>query len=458
MPDTGGTKRAIRIGNGQGFWGDSVDAPIHLVERGPLDYLTMDYLAEVTLSIMQRQKLKDPKRGYARDFVPLMGKLLPTLLERDIKVIANAGGVNAPAAAEALFETARKQNIRDLKLGLVTGDDILDRLGELMAQGVDFRNMETGESFEPYRDKVLSANVYLGAEPVAQALDQGARIVLTGRVTDPGLALGPMIYHFGWSLQDYDRLAAGTVAGHITECGAQCTGGNYSRWWEVPDYAGIGYPIIEMEASGEFRITKHPGTGGLVNRMSVAEQMLYEMGDPQNYISPEVVVDFTTVRLEEESQDRVRVTGVKGRAPTEFYKVSLSYFAGYKASGQLTVSGPRAYSKARKVAEIIWERLARAGYEYEATHTEFLGVSSCHGDIVPLPSQINEVVVRLSVRDQDREKVARFGMELAPVITNGPPGVTGFAGGRPKPQEIVAFWPALIPKKFIEPRVEVVSL
>lgn len=449
-------KNLVRIGNGQGFWGDSIDAPVRLVEDGPLDYLTLDYLAEVTMSIMQRQKEKNPQAGYARDFVELIDRILPTLMKKDIKVIANAGGVNAPAAAEALQAVARKHGVNDLKIGIVEGDDILSRIDALMEQGATFENMDTGAPFSEIRDRVKSANVYIGAFPLAEALDQGAQIVLAGRVTDPALALGPMIHEFGWQSNDVDKLALGTLAGHITECGAQCTGGNYSRWWEVPDYAGIGYPIIEIQPDGEFVITKHKGTGGVVNLMGVSEQILYEMGDPKNYISPDVVVDFTTFNPNDEGNDRVKIDRVKGGPSTPFYKVSMSYFAGYKASGQLTISGPRAYEKAQKVAEIVWERLRRAGYTFQDTRTEYLGISSCHGDINPVPDQINEVVLRLSVRDDAKEKVNRFGKEIAPVITNGPPGITGFAGGRPKAQEIIAYWPALIPKELIQTRVTVV--
>ncbi|MCF7796243.1 MAG: DUF1446 domain-containing protein [Lentisphaeria bacterium] len=449
-------KQLVRIGNGQGFWGDSIDAPVRLVEDGPLDYLTLDYLAEVTMSIMQRQKEKNPQAGYARDFVELIDRILPTLMKKNIKVIANAGGVNAPAAAEALQAVARKHGVNDLKIGIVEGDDILSRIDELVDQGATFENMDTGAPFSEIRDRVKSANVYIGAFPLAEALSRGAQIVLAGRVTDPALALGPMIHEFGWQPDDVDKLALGTLAGHITECGAQCTGGNYSRWWEVPDYAGIGYPIIEIQPDGEFVITKHEGTGGVVNLMGVSEQILYEMGDPKNYISPDVVVDFTTFNLKDEGNDRVRIDTVKGGPATPFYKVSMSYFAGYKASGQLTISGPRAYEKAQKVAEIVWERLKRTGYTFQDTRTEYLGISSCHGDINPVPKQINEVVLRLSVRDEDKNTVNRFGKEIAPVITNGPPGITGFAGGRPKAQEIIAYWPALIPKELIQTRVTVV--
>jgi hypothetical protein len=446
--------RTMRVANGQGFWGDSVDAPVQLIQRGGIDYLTMDYLAEVTLSIMQRQKLKDPRSGYARDFVELIERVLPDLLAKNIKLVSNAGGVNAPACSAALKETARRMG-HEIRIGTIEGDDILHRLDELMAAGAPLANMETGEPLSTIRDKVTAANVYIDSFCIAEALGQGAQIVLAGRVSDPGLALGPLIHEFGWKRDDWNLLAAGTVAGHITECGAQCSGGNYSRWWEVPDYAGIGYPVVEVSEDGSMVVTKQPGTGGLVNRWSVTEQLVYEMGDPKHYISPDTMVDFTSLALADDGENRVRVSGTRGAPATDSYKVSISYLAGWKASGQLTVCGPRAIEKARLIGKIIWDRLAAAGCVYEDTLTELVGIDSCHPGIAPEPVDPPEVVLRLSCRDTDRNKVDRFGKELAPVITNGPSGITGFAGGRPKAQEIVAFWPALVPKHLISTRVTV---
>ncbi len=447
--------KPILIGNGQGFWGDSIDAPVKLMQGGPIDYVTLDYLAEVTMSIMQRQKNRNPDRGYATDFVQLMKDTLPMLLEKNIKVVANAGGVNPKACREAVFAAARELGLTGLKIGIVEGDDILERLPRLMADGVHFKHLDTGQPFDRVKDKVLSANVYISAFPIAEALDLGAQVIITGRGTDPGLVLGPMIHEFGWSESDLDKLAAGTVAGHILECGAQATGGNFTRWWEVPDYARIGYPIVEATPNGGLVITKHDGTGGMVTPATVSEQIVYEMGDPKNYISPDVKVDFTTIRLDEDGKDRVRVSGIKGMPPTDTYKVSMSYLNGYKASGTLTISGPDAYEKSQKCADIIWERLRNAGFTFEETNSEYLGLNSCHAEINPIPEQINEVVLRLSARDADAGKIARFGKEIAPLITNGPPGVTGFAGGRPKPQEIVAYWPALIDKSLVETKVTV---
>lgn len=447
--------KTIRIANGQGFWGDSIDAPVRLVKDGPIDYLTLDYLAEVTMSIMQRQKLKDPNTGYAKDFIDLIDRILPDIINNDIKVIANAGGVNPVACRNALMEIAKKHK-KEIKIGVVEGDDIIHDLDELILKGADLSNMETGESFNNIRDNVYSANVYIHSFTIAEALKQGAQIVLAGRVTDPGLALGPMINEFGWKSDEFDLLAAGTLAGHITECGAQCTGGNFTNWKDIPDLANIGYPIIEMEQDGNFAITKHDNTGGAVTKETISEQILYEMGDPTNYISPDVKVDFTTINLVESGKDKVLINNIKGDIPTDTYKVSISYFAGYKSSGQLTVSGPNALEKAKMTAEIIWKRLENAGCYFKDKNTEYLGVSSCHKNIVNVPEKINEVVLRLGVKDKDKNKVNRFGKEIAPVITSGPPGITGFSGGRPKAQAIVAYWPALIDKKLIQTKVTVI--
>ncbi len=448
-------KNMIRIGNGQGFWGDSIDAPVKLAKDGPLDYLTLDYLAEVTLSIMQRQKLKNSKSGYARDFIDMVNRILPEIQNDGLKVITNAGGVNPNSCRDELLKLSKSTG-NPIKIGVIQGDDIFPALADLQKKGVSFENMDTGDSFNSIADKVYSANVYINSSTIAEALEKSAQIVLAGRVSDPGLALGPCIYEYGWKSDNYDLLAAGTLAGHITECGAQCTGGNYSRWQDVPNLADVGYPIIEMQPNGEFCITKHDNTGGLVNRETIGEQVLYEMGDPNHYISPDVCVDFTSFKLNELGKNKVAITNVAGLTPTDTFKVSISYFAGYKASGHLTVSGPNAYEKAQLTAEIIWKRLKNSGVTFDDTSTEYLGLSSCHGEISPIPSQINEVVLRLGVKDSDRNKVNRFGKELAPVITSGPPGITGFSGGRPKAQEIVAYWPTLIPKELVKTTVDVI--
>jgi len=279
--------------------------------------------------------------------------------------------------------------------------------------------------------------------------------VVSGRTTDPGLVLSPLIAEFGWTPNDWDLLAAGTLAGHIVECGAQCTGGNFTRWWEVEGWDHLGYPVLECSADGSFVVTKHAGTGGLVTVDTVSEQLLYELGDPRAYVTPDCVVDFTSARLTQEGPDRVGVRGVRGSRPTDTYKVSISYLAGYKAVGSLTVSGPDAPAKARVCADALWGRLRRAGQAYDETITEFVGADACHGGIAAAASAPAEVVLRVGVRDGDRAKIDRFGKELAPLVTSGPPGVTGFAGGRPKATEVLGYWPALIPKDRVRPEVGV---
>jgi hypothetical protein len=447
--------RVVRIGNGQGFWGDSVDAPVELVRGGPLDYLGMDYLAEVTLSIMMRQKLRHPELGYATDFIEFIRRVLPELVGRNVRVITNAGGLNPAACRQKIFEVARELGVRGLRVGIVEGDDLLDRLGALVASGHALQNMETGEPIAPHLPRMTSANAYIGARPVAEALSLGAHIVLCGRITDTALVLGPLVHEYGWAADDWNRLAAGTIAGHILECGAQATGGNFTRFWEVPDLWNVGYPIAEVSADGSFTVTKHAGTGGLVTVDSVAEQLVYEMGDPRAYITPDVVADFTSIHLAQEGTDRVRVSGVRGGPRTPFLKISASYLAGYKATGQLTVSGPRAIEKARLAADIVWRRLERAGVRFAETEraVELVGAGACLPGILET-AEPPEVVLRLSVRcgceAADRARVERFGKEIAPLVTAGPPGVTGFAGGRPKPQEVVAYWPALLQREVVE--------
>jgi hypothetical protein len=454
-------RERIRIASGQGFWGDMLDAPVRQVREGPIDYLMLDYLAEVTMSIMQKQRARDPRAGYARDFVPLMREILPDCVARDIRVTANAGGVNPRACAEAVAEAARALGLSGrLTLGIVTGDDILDQLDDFLARGLELRNMDTDAPLSTVRERIQSANVYLGAWPMVEALQRGARVVITGRATDTGLTLAPLIHEFGWRADDWDRLSAGTIAGHIIECGAQASGGNCQfEWQTIPDLANVGYPIVEAAPDGTFVVTKHEGTGGRVFVPGVKEQLVYEMGDPHAYITPDCVADFTTIRLEDAGSDRVRVYGVKGRPATEFLKVSISYSAGFKAVGTLVYSWPAAYAKAQAADKILRARLERLGLEFDEMLTEFVGANATHGPLAGEPSaDLAEVQLRVGVRAEDRAAVERFTKEIAPLILTGPPGVTGFAGGRPKVEEIVAYWPALIPKTEIKPRVEVLEV
>ena len=452
------TKRVVRVASGQGFWGDSLDAPRQQVENGPIDYLMLDYLAEVTMSILQKQKERDPAMGYARDFVGAMDSVLDAVTDRGVRVIANAGGVNPPACAEAVKAVASKRG-KSLKIGVVTGDDLLPRLDALMQEGHPLYHMETGEALSSVRDRVLSANAYIGSEPIVEALTRGAQVVITGRSTDTALTMAPIRFEYGWKDTDYDRLAAGIVAGHIIECGAQSSGGNcLYDWRNIPDLANVGYPIADAYEDGSFVITKHPGTGGRVSIQTVSEQLVYEMGDPHAYITPDVIADFTSIHLEDAGPDRVRVYGIKGTAPTDKLKVSIAYRAGFKAVGTLVYSWPDALEKAQAADRILRERLDRLGLHFDEILTEFVGVSATHGDLAGAANpNAPEVQLRVGVRADDRAPIERFAREIAPLVLNGPPSVTGFAGGRPKVEEIVAYWPALVDKSVVQTKVEIVS-
>ncbi len=443
--------KTVRVGGGQGFWGDDPDAPRRLVEGGPIDYLMLDYLAEVTMSILQKQKERDPSAGYARDFIGAVHSVLPAINERGLKVVANAGGVNLRACADALRGVDR-----NLQIGVVTGDDLLGRLDELVGAGHALANMDTGEPLETVRDRVLSANAYIGSGPIVEALSRGAQVVVTGRSTDTALTMAPLRHEFGWTATDYDKLAAGIVAGHIIECGAQCSGGNcLYHWRDIPNLADVGYPIIEGSEDGTFVVTKHPGTGGCVSVHTVTEQLVYEMGDPHSYITPDVVADFTTIQLKHDGDNRVKVSGIRGSHPTDKLKVSIAYRSGYKAVGTLVYAWPDALEKAKLADRILRERLDRLGLTFDKILTEFVGVSAAHGPLTP-STDAPEVQLRIGVRSERKSDVEGFSRQIAPLVLNGPPSVTGFAGGRPKVEEIVAYWPALIDKRVVTPAVMIV--
>lgn len=451
-------KDSIRIASGQGFWGDLPNAPINQVKNGPIDYLVMDYLAEVTMSIMQKQKLRNPEYGYARDFVDVVSNVLPDIADRGIKVISNAGGVNPEACKEKILEAIEEQGYEDIRVAVVDGDDILDQIDELIDHGHDLKNMETGEPITAVKDDLLSANVYLGSRPVVEALEKGADIVVTGRVTDTGLTLAPMIYEFGWSFDDYNKMAAGTIAGHIIECGAQVSGGNFTDWEEIEDFVDIGFPIIEAQPDGNFYVTKHEGTGGLISEATVKEQLLYEIADPTEYITPDCIADFTSIKLEGDGKDRVYVHSIEGRPETDTYKISASYNDGYKLSSTLVYSWPGALKKARKAGEVLQGRAEALGLEFDDFRVEYIGVNGCSEQPITeelLDQEHEEVQMRVALSGRSKEDLNRFGKEVAPLILTGPSGVTGFAGGRPKASEIVAYWPALLDKDAVSPRIRV---
>jgi hypothetical protein len=440
--------KRVRIGNGCGFWGDSLDAPIRLADRGRLDYLTLEYLAELTMSILAVQKTKDPTAGFATDFLDVLARLVPILEQQPgLKVITNAGGMNphgCAAKAKAILPAAR--------IGIVSGDDLLPRLDELIAAGNELKNLDTGEPLSTIRGRVVSANAYLGAKPIADALAGGARVVITGRVADASLTVGPAAHEFGWSFDDLDKLASATVAGHLIECGAQATGGLWVHAEESTRLADVGYPIAEVNADGSFHLTKPADTGGLVNVQTASEQLLYEVADPARYFTPDVTADFTSVQMEESGPNVVRVSPARANGITDSYKVSIAYRDGYMSAGTLLIPGPNAERKARHSGEIILERMKAAGFTYAASHIETLGTGEC---VPGLPRfDPPEVVLRVAVRDPNRVAVERFTKEFAPLVTSGFPGTTGYTTGRPPVREVFAYWPALIAKSAVHPRVE----
>ena len=450
----------LRIGNAGGYWGDDPYALRRQVTGEiPLDYVSVDFLAEITMSILQKQYARDRNAGYARDFVTQVEPLLQEILKRRIRIITNAGGVNPQGCADALFEMAARRGL-PLKVAVVGGDDLKGRIEELRERGISLSNMETGEELGEYRDKILSANAYFGAMPVVEALEESPDIVLSGRVTDTGITLAALIHEFGWMPDDYDRLAQGIVASHLIECGAQATGGNFTDWEKVPSYVDVGFPILEFEPDGSFVLTKHPGSGGMVSLQTIREQFLYEMGHPQIYITPDAIADFTTMRLESDGENRIRIQGARGAPPTDLLKVSTALDDGFKSSGALIVSGPDAREKSKLFAEVLWMRLeaelAREGLgALEASHTELVGDDSTHGDLTP-DHQPTEILLRLSCRDHDRRKLEIFRKLLPGLILSGPAGVA-VTGGAPPVSEVVRYWPSLIPQEAAPATVDVWS-
>lgn len=445
-------RKTIRIGNAGGYWGDDLDAFRRQLVGGRLDYITMDFLAEITMSILRRQQQRNPELGYAADFLAQLEPTLPEIVARGVRVITNAGGMNPVGLGRRIREMARSQGLQ-VKVGVVDGDDISERLDELTAAGESFANMETGAPFAAVRDRVVSANIYLGAEPVVAALDAGCQIVVTGRVTDTGITLAPMIHEFGWKWDDWDRMAAGIVAGHIIECGAQASGGNFTDWEEVPSFHRIGYPIIEMTRSGAFTVTKHRRTGGLVSEKTVKEQLVYEMGDPSQYISPDGVAFFDTVRLKETGPDKVRIHGVRGGPAPRMFKVSMAYDDGYKADGEVLVSGPQVRRKAAILQEVFWEKV---GTDFAKTSTALVGAGSIWPEHLR-SCEPNEIYLRFGAADPDRAKLEPFSKALPALILAGPGGMAVSTRGRPRIQQVMAYWPALLHRDHVEARVLVLE-
>ncbi|MFT3819132.1 MAG: DUF1446 domain-containing protein [Rubrivivax sp.] len=446
------TKKAVRIGGASGFWGDSMVGAPQLVHSGLIDYLVFDYLAETTMAILAAAERKKPGTGYATDFVEIaMRECLPAAMQRGIKVIANAGGINPQACAQALRGVAASLGLSP-RIAVVLGDDIAGLMPQLRKGGV--RDLFTGAALP---ETVLSANAYLGAFPVAHALALGADIVVTGRGVDSAVTLGALIHEFGWSADDLDALAGGSLAGHIIECGCQATGGLFTDWERVPDWPHIGYPIVECAADGSFELLKAPGTGGLIERACVVEQMLYEIGDPGAYLLPDVSCDFRGVRVEQASPERVRVHGARGRAPGASYKVSATQLDGYRCAGMMVIVGADAARKARRTGEAIVARtrelLRNAGLtDYTNVQIELFGCEALYGTH-SRTAAAREVMVRVVVDHPRKEALAIFAREIAPSGTSWSPGTTMPAGGRPSPSPLIKPFSFLVDKSRVPVQV-----
>ncbi len=448
----------LRVGNGAGFWGDNLDAPFLLARDGRLDVLTLEYLAELTLAILSHLRSKDPQAGYVADFPELLERLGPILnAQPGLKIVTNAGGLNPVSCSKRAGSILINAGLGQTRLGVVDGDDVLGSISVWMRDRVDLSHMETGRPIQEVADRLVSANAYLGARPIASALDEGSRVVITGRVADASLTLGPAAAHFGWRWDEWQRLAGASVAGHIIECGAQATGGMWYDWDTMPDPAGIGYPIAELYTDGSSTITKADGTGGVVSVGTISEQIVYEIDDPTCYRTPDVDVDLTALSVEQSGENRVLVKNAGGRPPSDFLKIAAIYRDGWTASGMLAVAGQKAEAKARAAGRIVLERVKRAGFELANSMVECLGA----GDVVPglLRPTIEplEVVLRVSVRDPSRVAIERFCREFAPLVTSGPPGIAGYASGRPSPRPAFGYWPTLVPRALVAARVDVRS-
>lgn len=445
---------SVRIGAGQGFYGDTADGAVDVARHGDVRYICFDALAELTMAILQKDRMRNPEGGYTRDLPVFMRRLLPLARESGIRLITNAGGMNPLGAAAAVRAVARELGMGDLRVGVVTGDDLTSRLDELTAAGAALRNADTGEAFETVRSRVVFAVAYLGAAPIVEALARGADVVVTGRVADASLFVAPMVHELGWTFDDYDRIAAGVVLGHLMECSGQATGGNYSGdWWNVPDLDRVGYPVCEMRADGSALLTKPAGTGGRVTVDTVKEQLLYEVLDPRSYLNPDVVADFTSVRLDDVAPDTVLVSGVRGAPRPQTLKLIAGYLDGWMGTAMLGYSWPDAEAKARRAAELI-DRLAhRAGLEPLETLVEVVGIDSLHGDAAP-PQDANEVTLRVAARFATEEEAARFPRVAMPLALNGLPFIGG-AGGPGGPRALLGVWPAAIARELVEPGVTV---
>jgi len=453
--------KKVIIGGGQGFWGDSNDAAIHMVKHSNIQYMACDYLAELTLSIMARQKLKNPKAGYARDFLDMMCACGEDAWQKGIRILTDAGGMNVEGLAESLRQWAEGSGLRGMKIGYVTGDEIKADIPRLLAEGVTFENMDDVGDFQEIKDKIFNANVYFGHEPTLSCLEQGADIVVTGRSTDSALFLAPVMHELSIRPDDWDQLARGIMAGHLLECGGQGAGGNFDYGWrEVPQMDELGFPIAEVSKE-DFIITKAPDCGGIISEQSCKEQFLYEVHDPANYITPDVTVDISQAMLTQAGENRVRLRGVKGKERPEMLKLSMGYHAGYKVAAMLSFAWPDAYEKACMAADILIKKLKRKNLKAEEIRVDYIGLNALHLNVADMDPEkvkdINEVVMRIAIRTLTKEDAYKLVPEISPLQLNGPPGAS-FFGGRAKVQEVIGLWPTLIPRDALTLRSHIIEI
>ena len=457
---TDDTVKTVRLGAGMAFWGDRVQPAIEMVERGEIDYLCCDHLAELTMSILAKQRAKNGDRGYTRDILDLLRGALPAIVDKGIKVVTNSGGANPRAAAEAIATLAKELGLSGVRIAVVTGDDIESDIDDLVAQGVSFANLDTGQEIVEVRARLTHAAVYTGCEGIVEALRQGAQIVVCGRVTDIALYLGPLIHEFGWAPDDWHRLGMATVVAHAIECGGQATGGLYAGDWAgTPGLEELGYPIAEVSDDGTAVLTKTPGTGGRVDIGTVSEQLVYEILDPGNYLTADVTADFTQVRLEEIGPDQVRITGGTGKPAPATLKVNMGYRAGFVGEAQFTYTWPDAYAKAQRGLAFLRTRLEKAGFEYSEDLVEYIGHNSMWGSRIAEPDdpELTEIVVRYAARCPDEVEARKVFTESVPLYNNGPAGVAG-VGTRPPLKELYAIWPCLIPREHVTQSVEILEV
>ncbi len=447
--------KTVRLGSGSAFWGDVLEPAVELVKKGNIQYIGFDHLAELTLSIFQRIKLKDPTKGYIPDIVPWTKAVLPTCMDKNIKIITNAGAANPEAGGDEVVKLAKELGYSGMKVGVVVGDDIFSRLDEIRGKGVKLVNMDTGEEdIDRVKDRIVAANAYIGCDAMLDCFNEGAQVIVTGRATDNALYVGPMMHEFGWGWNDIDLLGAAVTIGHIIECAGCVTGGMSNMWNIAPEGWNIGFPIAEVYEDGTAIITKSPGTGGIVNQWTVKEHLVYEVHDPSRYLMADGIGDFTGIKIEDLGDNRVKVTGMKGKPRPDTLKVCMGYQDGWIGEGEITVAWPYAYEKALKCEELLRERFKIVKLDAEDLRIDFIGINSVHGTLAKPPkdlNEVNEVRVRVAAKVKTKEEADKIRREITHLWTMGPVGTTGVTSP-PAPRPVVSLWPTLVPRDLIPTR------